>query len=363
MLADGGPSRVAVQAGSSTEVVPMHDRARTHDRITAKPLPLTVIWSTALYIVHPRDPPAASAPRSRALESREMTQVQDPNQRGEFVSAALSPDDPHANSAPYGRRGRNLRAAGPSFSRCLRAMGATAVSCRPALRRDRFPYRLLLLAVPLHAVDVLRYEIDMARIRLTHRRTDPRFRPGMNLLVNIGCGESGQPGWVNVDAESSLGVTCVYDCRRRVPLHTDCARAIFTEHLLEHLDYDEEAPVFLAECRRVLHPGGIIRIVVPDGRKYMLAYASGGWDVLRAFTPLADIYDGSGTPMEVVNAHFRQGGQHRFSYDFETLQNLLLRCGFVEVKESAFGQSELPELAIDHPARASESLYVEATVP
>lgn len=230
------------------------------------------------------------------------------------------------------------------------------------LRRNRFPYRLLLKVVPLHAVKVLSYELKMARVRLTHPRTDPRFRPGMSLLVNIGCGRNGKQGWVNVDSEMAPEVTCIYDCRRRIPLRAGCARAIFTEHLVEHLDYDEEAPVFLAECRRVLQPGGVLRLVVPDGRRYLLAYADGGWDALRDFSPLLEACDGFRTPMEVVNVHFRQGGQHRFSYDFDTLRDLLLRCGFEDVEECGFSQSRLPDLAIDDPGRAGESLYVEATV-
>ena len=229
------------------------------------------------------------------------------------------------------------------------------------LRRNRFPYRPFLKVIPLHAVKAVSYEIKMARVRLTHRRTDPRFKPGSGCLVNVDCGTNGKPGWVNVDSDAAPGVTCVYDCRRRIPLSTGCARAVFTEHLIEHLDYEEEAPVFLIECRRVLQTGGVLRIVIPDGRRYLLGYA-GGLDALRTFSPLLHSDNHFRTAMEVVNAHFRQGGQHRFSYDFETLCDLLLRSGFVDVQYSAFGDSRLPELAIDDSSRASESLYVEAAV-
>jgi len=38
------------------------------------------------------------------------------------------------------------------------------------LRRNRFPYRLFLKVIPLHAVKAVSYEIKMARVRLTHRR-------------------------------------------------------------------------------------------------------------------------------------------------------------------------------------------------
>jgi predicted SAM-dependent methyltransferase len=231
----------------------------------------------------------------------------------------------------------------------------------PRLKRNRYPYRWLLALAPLHAAQVVRYELKMARVRMTHPRTDRRFASGDRLLLNVGCGKNGKHGWVNVDSEQAPGVTCVYDCRRRIPLRSGTAKAVFTEHLFEHLDYAEEAPRFLAECRRVLEPGGALRIVVPDGRKYLLAYADGGWEGLRAFSPLlAGDANGFRTPMEVVNAHFRQAGQHRFSYDYETLRTLLERSGFADVSESSYASSRFEGLAIDDERRASESLYVEA---
>jgi len=63
--------------------------------------------------------------------------------------------------------------------------------------------------------------------------------------------------------------------------------------------------------------------------------------------------------MEVVNAHFRQGGQHRFSYDYETLGRLLEDVGFVQIEHRAFRSSRLNHLEIDSDVRASESLVVE----
>ena len=232
-----------------------------------------------------------------------------------------------------------------------------------SLKRDRYPYRLLLKLAQLHALLVIRHELAMAWIRLTNPRTDRRFKNSKDLLVNVGCGMSGKEGWVNVDIVKAPGVTCVYDCRRRIPLPAGSARAIFTEHLVEHLDYYEEAPVFFDECRRVLQPGGILRVIVPDGSRYLRAY-EGGWDALREFSPhVADGKDGFETPMEVINTHFRQGGQHRFSYDFETLNLLLQRSGFREIQERSYQVSRLEELAIDAPWHRTESLYVEAISP
>jgi len=249
-----------------------------------------------------------------------------------------------------------------SFSDHKNSKGKTVSNNDRDLKRNRYPYRLLLEVAPLHALIVIGYELAMMRARLANPRMDTRFAEAKELLVNVGCGDKGKDGWVNVDSSSAPGVDCVYDCRRRIPLASGSARAIFSEHLLEHLDYEEEAPKFLAECGRVLKPGGVLRLVVPDGKKYLMAYADGGWEAFRAFSPLVS-EGGSGfrTQMEIVNAHFRQAGEHRFSYDYETLHHLLARCGFDEIREQAFRESRLDQLAIDAVERESESLYVEGT--
>lgn len=229
------------------------------------------------------------------------------------------------------------------------------------LKRHRYPYRWILKFAPLHALAVLRYEAHMTRLRLTKWAAPRRFSRLRGSFVNLGCGDAGKDGWFNIDSAQAPGVTCVYDCRKRLPLPDAAAKAIFTEHLLEHLDYDEEVPLFLRECYRVLEPGGVLRIVVPDGQKYLEAYATRSWGAMRDFSPLAAGRDPSRTTlMELVNEHFRQAGQHRFSYDYETLQRVLTKAGFAVVARSSFGTSLVEGLAIDNPARATESLYVEA---
>ena len=244
-------------------------------------------------------------------------------------------------------------------------------------RSERLPVRVLLKMLPLHTLIELDSEARLGWLRLTRRGVDRRYSSANDLLVNVGCGAEGRVGWVNIDSAGAPGVDLVRDCRTAIPLPPASARGIFTEHFLEHLDYYEEAPRFLGECRRVLQPGGILRIIVPDGSKYLKSYCSGDLEEFAGFSPLMDMTPESDvapfsvnrdivpfrTKMEVVNFHFRQNGQHRFSYDFETLARLLEDSGFESVAQSEFGRSRLPELAIDQAARAQESLVVEAAVP
>jgi ubiquinone/menaquinone biosynthesis C-methylase UbiE len=254
---------------------------------------------------------------------------------------------------------------------------STTINERLRQRSKRFPYRLALDAVPLHTLAELRFESRLAWLRLTRRGIDPRFAASKDLLVNVGCGAGGREGWVNIDCFPAQGVTCVRDCRTALPLPSASAQGIFTEHFFEHLDYYEEAPKFLQECKRVLGEGGTLRVIVPDGAKYLATYCTGDLADMAAFSPVVtmDPADDEApfsieravlpfrTKMEIVNFHFRQSGQHRFSYDFETLSGLLQECGFTSITEMPFGKSNLADLAIDSELRAAESLVIEAVAP
>jgi predicted SAM-dependent methyltransferase len=231
--------------------------------------------------------------------------------------------------------------------------------------------RFLLTALPFIPRHAYHPFISEVRIALTTAASRPArvrraFRDRKDLLVNIGCAGEGKPGWVNVDVVHFPTVNCIYDCRKDLPFADASVRGIFTEHFFEHIDYTEEVPLFLSACHRVLAPGGVIRIIVPDAEKYLRAYCAEGWADLSTVRPLhpdhSDVHFGSRfhTKMEVVNAAFRQYFEHKFAYDFATLEFLLRRYGFDEVRRQSVGTSLRPELAIDKPDRASESLYVEA---
>jgi len=229
--------------------------------------------------------------------------------------------------------------------------------------RLRHRVRKWLLPDPVYTP--LRFELGMLSVRLRGARERKRFRNDRDLLVNLGCGTRALPGFVNIDAGPAPGVDCVWDCRASLPFADGSVRGIFSEHFFEHLRYEDEAPALLRECRRVLQPGGVLRLIVPDAGRYLHAYARGSWDDLAALRGLderrVDPWFGTAyaTPMEVVNAVFRQGTQHKFAYDAETLAKLLARNDLRPVP-CAFRQSSLPALAADSPDRASESLYLEA---
>jgi len=226
--------------------------------------------------------------------------------------------------------------------------------------------RWVLSWMPDHFYLALRHEAHLVKTRVRHTLRGHRVPAGLDLLVNLGCGGTGQEGWVNVDMYGGPNVNLVYDVRKRLPLRSGSAKGIFCEHFLEHLEYSEEVPFFIAECYRLLKPGGVLRLIVPDGEAYLRAYCSGGWEALARIRPLhegrKDYWYGNRfeTRMELINLVFRQATEHQFAYDWETLGAALAKHGFSAIVRASYGQGYLPELIIDKRARASESLYVEA---
>ena len=82
-------------------------------------------------------------------------------------------------------------------------------------------------------------------------------------LVNIGCGSVFHPDWLNLDVLPLAKEVQSYDIRETLPFLSQEIDVCYSSHVLEHLSR-EQAKSFLIDCDRVLKPGGIIRLVVPD---------------------------------------------------------------------------------------------------
>jgi predicted SAM-dependent methyltransferase len=179
--------------------------------------------------------------------------------------------------------------------------------------------------------------------------------------LDLGCGPNTDLDFCNLDYGWHPGVDICWDVTRGLPFDDGYVAGIFTEHMLEHLTF-KDALALLAECRRVLRKGGVLRIVVPDGQLYLSEYAkhlSGQASAMPCGeedkTRFAVV-----TPMVSVNRIFREHG-HLFIWDYETLRLALLRCGFTNVERRIFGQGRDPKLLRDTASRKVESLYVESS--
>lgn len=224
-----------------------------------------------------------------------------------------------------------------------------------AILLSLFSHRLLAVArwdlrlLGLRLKNRLRGE-DARLARLVAGRPRPRY-------LNLGAGPRGldDPRWINVDACAAPGVHALLDFTRALPFPDGSFDGIFSEHVLEHFT-DGEAAGLLREARRVLRPGGVIRLVVPDGERILRLYVDEP-ERLLAMRSDAD----APTPMAAVNSYFRQRYEHQFIYDAPTLERALLTAGFVATARARCGVAQLePALVLDDPRYEAESLYVEA---
>ncbi len=109
-------------------------------------------------------------------------------------------------------------------------------------------------------------------------------------MVNIGCGASYHAAWVNLDAAPCSPQVRACDIREPLPFADASVDVVYHSHVLEHLNAIDGAR-FMRECFRILRPGGVLRVVVPDLEGIARAYlgsidqaADGADTVLHAWT-------------------------------------------------------------------------------
>jgi SAM-dependent methyltransferase len=90
-------------------------------------------------------------------------------------------------------------------------------------------------------------------------------------LLNLGCGDRYHPDWVNVDFHSSNPSVLAHDLKGKLPFKDDSFDVVYHSHLQEHLP-KKNVPMLFHECFRILKPGGIIRVVVPDLEQIVRIY-------------------------------------------------------------------------------------------
>lgn len=246
-------------------------------------------------------------------------------------------------------------------------------------------------------------------------------RASMPILLNLGCGSRIHPEWINIDFAAHENDVLKFDLSRPLPVSDGVADMVYASHVLEHFT-PNGARQFLNECRRLLKPGGILRLVVPDleavVREYlfnlekarqgdaaaaaryewivielldqMVRHRSGGmmrdyWlrdtvpaedyviqrvgkEYLRARAQLA----GASPVPELEDVRnlglFRASGEvHQWMYDSHSLQILLTRTGFENATQTNADVSRYPDfihfnLDLDREGMVykPDSLFMEA---
>jgi predicted SAM-dependent methyltransferase len=185
-------------------------------------------------------------------------------------------------------------------------------------------------------------------------RKVPRLANKPPLRLNLGCGPNCREGWVNIDLFDPAAKLQL-DLRRQWPFADGCAGYIYSEHAFEHFEFDQEVPHFLGESMRVLQSGGTFDVGVPDTEWPLQGYGKPEHD----YWPFAPIWhpDSCETQLDHINYHFRQGEQHKYAWDEETLRRSLKRAGFTSIVRRDF------DATLDTECRRIGTLYMRAIKP
>jgi SAM-dependent methyltransferase len=212
------------------------------------------------------------------------------------------------------------------------------------------------------------------------------------VLLNLGCGTKMHAAWNNIDfsvyarlrrhmgavrllrragvisparfAQFSLvdPEIIAWNLARGIPFPDGSADAVYHSHVLEHIER-HAAIRFLEDCRRVLKPGGVIRVVVPDLEKWSRQYLDSLQsqpvppqvqehekiveELLLQLTEREPLTRKAQKPFvqwlerTVLGDGARIGWQHRWMYDRLQLEAALSRAGFSECRVMSAWESRI----------------------
>lgn len=172
--------------------------------------------------------------------------------------------------------------------------------------------------------------------------------------LNWGCGTLPQPGWINSDIKEDPTVDISCDILDGLPLDSDSIDYAVSIHALPELRLPDLVPALL-ELRRVLVPGGTLRLALPDLDRGIRAYLDGERDYF-----LIPDSEARSTGAKFITQMLWYGySKSLFNQDFA--RELLERAGFREIAPCRYRQTASPHPEIvELDNRPEESLFVEA---
>ncbi|HEY0562443.1 MAG TPA: tetratricopeptide repeat protein, partial [Methylophilus sp.] len=174
------------------------------------------------------------------------------------------------------------------------------------------------------------------------------------IYLHLGCGERKFEGFINIDAETSADMQL--DLTQPLPWQKSSVSGIYSEHFFEHIS-QAQGLALLHECQRVLKPGGIVRIAMPDLATVISDYVNNtmhpDWERFGL--------DWTATRCERLNIAMRWWG-HQWIYDEEELVRLAKKVGLEVKGRCAVGESS-EEMFKNREHRASSELIVEFQKP
>ena len=229
----------------------------------------------------------------------------------------------------------------------------------------------------LASLDGLRNELlPVRRSRIREQLATLGVGPtSQDLQLHIGCGDGHLPGWINIDVHPAPLATNVL---WGLPFADRSVSRVFVSHMLEHLFVPRDVGFFLGELKRVMAPGGVVRIVVPDIEQCIAAYVANDRSFFASRRETWSWWPENTTRLEDFLAYAGAMGRARLPFRGAQVRLRLRdagesarRGGLRARKRSAYMASEDPALRVDEVSAVARaqygerhySLFVEARAP
>tara|TARA_R110002012_G_scaffold273576_2_gene459484 strand:+ start:801 stop:1346 length:546 start_codon:yes stop_codon:yes gene_type:complete len=155
------------------------------------------------------------------------------------------------------------------------------------------------------------------------------------IKLNIGCGwRDFGSDWIHIDGGSYDHLD--YKNITKLEFKNDSVDLIYASHVLEYFDINE-ARDLLREWRRVLKPGGELRVAVPDFEAMNMLYHNGKVKLKDIIGPLY-----GRMPMRDKMIY------HKTTYDYESLHLLLYELAYNNIKRYDWREYEVHRQNDDH---------------
>ena len=147
------------------------------------------------------------------------------------------------------------------------------------------------------------------------------------MRLHIG-GETAKPGWTVLNAQPGPHVDKVGDFRDLTAFPDHSIDDIYASHVLEHLAYSHEVVPALTECYRILVPGGMLMLAVPNLETLCRLMVHPKSDVQVQFHLMRILFGGQ----------VDQWDYHKAGFTPPMLGGFLGQAGFIDVRQvESFG--------------------------
>ncbi len=159
--------------------------------------------------------------------------------------------------------------------------------------------------------------------------------------LHLGCGFNLLAGWLNSDLTGDGQKTFPLDATQPFPFPDNTFDFVYSEHMIEHIPFLQGAHM-LAECRRVLRPGGKLRISTPDLAFVVALYQPEKTPLQKEYLQWSTqnfIPDAEKPEDTFVINNFVRAWGHQFIYDEKTLRRALEKAGFARTARCRLQES------------------------